>query len=259
MKTTLFYFSGTGNCLKLSRDLAKELKDANTVSIPDVINSDIKISSECIGIIFPVYCFGAPLIVTEFINKLKLDKEKYVFVIATYGGWAGSAIAQLEKQFKNKGIMLSAGYGFVMPGNYTPFYGAIPTDKQNKMFDKEINKIKKIVPLIKEKKVSKLEKNLPFIDFLVTRLFKKIIVPRLHNEDKGFWVDSRCNGCGVCVKVCPVNNIELRDGKPVWLHKCEQCFACLQWCPQEALQCGKNTPGRKRYRNPEVALQDFTE
>jgi ferredoxin len=237
--------------------LAKELPDTSIVSIPKVINSQIDVSGDCIGIIFPVYCFGVPLIVTRFIDKLKLDENKYVFTIATYGGWPGSAIAQIEKQFKAKGIKLSAGWKFVMPGNYTPLCGAIAQDKQDKMFAKEIQKVKNIAPLIKGRKASRLEKNFPLIDFLMTVLSTNLFIPCLNKEDRHFWVDSRCNGCGTCAKVCPVDNIEMSSGKPVWLHRCEQCFACLQWCPQEALQCGRKTASRKRYRNPQVTLQDF--
>ena len=45
--------------------------------------------------------------------------------------------------------------------------------------------------------------------------------------------------------------------RPAWLRHCEQCLACIQWCPQEAIQFGKKTPHYKRYHHPEVTLQDM--
>jgi Pyruvate/2-oxoacid:ferredoxin oxidoreductase delta subunit len=30
-------------------------------------------------------------------------------------------------------------------------------------------------------------------------------------------------------------NIKIADGKPLFLHKCEQCMACIQWCPKSAI------------------------
>jgi MinD superfamily P-loop ATPase len=57
--------------------------------------------------------------------------------------------------------------------------------------------------------------------------------------------------------VCQVENIEMKDGKPTWLHHCEQCLACLQWCPQEAIQVGRKTEGRKRYHHPEITASDL--
>jgi len=35
------------------------------------------------------------------------------------------------------------------------------------------------------------------------------------------------------VRVCPVNNIEMVDKKPVWQNRCESCLACINWCPKE--------------------------
>ncbi len=55
MKTTLFYFSGSGNSLKIAEDLGSKLEKAKVVSIPKVIKKKIDVSSDCIGIFFPVY------------------------------------------------------------------------------------------------------------------------------------------------------------------------------------------------------------
>ena len=75
--------------------------------------------------------------------------------------------------------------------------------------------------------------------------------------DKSFWVDEKCNACAICRSICPCGNIALEAGKPVWLHHCEQCLACIQWCPREAIQFGKKTPRYERYHHPEVTLQDM--
>ena len=55
------------------------------------------------------------------------------------------------------------------------------------------------------------------------------------------------------------HNIEMVNERPAWLHRCEQCFACLQWCPQEAIQYGKKTVKYPRYHHPEVTLKDMLE
>ena len=54
MKSTLFYFTGTGNCLKVARDLARELGDANIINIAKVMGEELDLSAERIGIIYPV-------------------------------------------------------------------------------------------------------------------------------------------------------------------------------------------------------------
>ncbi len=49
----------------------------------------------------------------------------------------------------------------------------------------------------------------------------------------------------------------MKEGRPCWLHRCEQCLACIQWCPREAIQYGKKTVRTPRYHNPEVTLKDM--
>ena len=75
--------------------------------------------------------------------------------------------------------------------------------------------------------------------------------------DKNFWTNKRCDGCGICLKVCPVNNIKMNEGKPEWLHKCEQCVACMQWCPQRSIQYNKATTYRERYHHPDVEVKEL--
>jgi Fe-S-cluster-containing hydrogenase component 2 len=64
-------------------------------------------------------------------------------------------------------------------------------------------------------------------------------------------------GAGFVPGFAPVGNIGIVDDWPIWQHRCEQCFACLQWCPQEAIQFGSNTANRKRYHHPNVRLADM--
>ncbi|MFC1703786.1 EFR1 family ferrodoxin [Candidatus Omnitrophota bacterium] len=258
MKTTLFYFSATGNSLRIARDLAVELGDAQVIAIPKAITEqEIIVDADRIGIVYPVYAWGMPSIVTRFIEKLKANSGAYIFAIANFGGMAGGALKQTADQLALKGIGLSAGFGIQMPGNYAPLYGAIPEERQKKMFQKEQEKIKHIAQVVKEGNVSRVETSFFLINLIFSNIIYKIFTSKLAMMDTSFWADENCNSCGICKKVCPVGNIEIVEGKPVWLHKCEQCVACLQWCPKEAIQFKKSTIGRKRYRHPTVTVDDF--
>lgn len=47
----------------------------------------------------------------------------------------------------------------------------------------------------------------------------------------------KCNGCGMCVSVCPhdVFAINERKAKILELDACMECGACAQNCPEEAI------------------------
>jgi flavodoxin/NAD-dependent dihydropyrimidine dehydrogenase PreA subunit len=257
MRTVIFYFTGTGNCLKVARDLAAELGEAEVVSIARAISEKKALTADCIGIIYPVYMFGMPLIIKRFIDQLAADKNNYIFAVATYGGLAGAALAQTAGQLKRRGLKLSAGFCVRMPGNYTPLYGAIPREKQDQLFEKEKQKIKEISVAVKDKKNKITGRGFFLVNMFFSGLLYNLCSSKIPFMDKDFWADEKCTRCGICAKVCPVNNIKLVDGKPSWLHKCEQCLACLHWCPVEAIQYAKATAGRKRYRHPQIKLEDM--
>ncbi len=79
----------------------------------------------------------------------------------------------------------------------------------------------------------------------------------VNTMDEKYYSDEKCNGCGICQKICPVDNIKLVNEKPEWQHKCQFCLACLHYCPQEAIQYGKNTLGRERYNHPNITVKEL--
>jgi len=47
----------------------------------------------------------------------------------------------------------------------------------------------------------------------------------------------KCDGCGICVNVCPAQAIFIQKGKAVIdPQKCVNCGICAQRCPQKAIQ-----------------------
>jgi flavodoxin/NAD-dependent dihydropyrimidine dehydrogenase PreA subunit len=256
-KKTIFYFSGTGNSLQVAKDIAALLGDTELVSIPSVIDNDeIKIEADCVGIVFPVYMWGLPLILDRFVKKIKKSKSTYLFATATYGGLLGNTLNQMDKLLRSSGAKLNAGFGINMPGNYIVMYGARPEKSQAKAFEKEKNKVKRIANIVKQKNDCGIEKSKIGIDrMLAPIMYKKIkSVPKMA---KMFYAKDNCNGCGTCQKICAAKNIKMENGKPTWGTKCEQCMACIQYCPKEAIEYGKKTIGRKRYRNPKVLLKEL--
>lgn len=47
--------------------------------------------------------------------------------------------------------------------------------------------------------------------------------------------ESKCDGCGACVDVCPVNAIKIEKKKAVLSNECVECGACVNKCPNGAI------------------------
>ena len=51
------------------------------------------------------------------------------------------------------------------------------------------------------------------------------------------WVDvDLCSGCKRCVRACPYDAVEMKEGKAQVQDRCTSCGACLQVCKEKALQ-----------------------
>jgi ferredoxin len=69
------------------------------------------------------------------------------------------------------------------------------------------------------------------------------------------YADEACTGCGLCERICPVGNIKLSDNHPQFASQCMLCLRCLHACPQEAIQIGKLTAGKFRWKGPRGDFQ----
>lgn len=262
MRTTIFYFTGTGNSMMVARDLAHELGDARIVSIARATREqDPEARDECVGFVFPLYYQGVPAIVQDFVKKLHLGDAKYVFGIVTNDG--GDAMSHLAGLLEKKGVLLSAGFQISLPYNYiiNNFGLDVTGDPwREEQFRQEKIKVKEIAGIIKARKQIGLEKKTP----LKWKLFANLPIlayarksSTLGKSAKNFRTDGHCNGCSRCRMICPVNNIEMVNGRPVWNDRCQQCLACIHWCTNGAIQYLNRTSDKKRYTNPYITFKDM--
>jgi len=256
MKTTLFYYTGTGNSLWSARILASALGGTELSAMARRQN-EVQTEADCIGLVFPVHMWGLPSPVIDFVQRLQPDPQKYYFALAVNAGQVSATLLQLAKLLSRRGIKLSSGFSLVLPSNYIPWGGPGPETEMNQRFSRVETKIKdRIVPLIQKQAIQPVDQGPLWQKILLTALYKMTFA-RIASMDKNFWVDEKCNSCTICARVCPAANIRLEQGKPQWQHHCEQCLACIQWCPQQAIQYGKKTPAYARYHHPAINVKDL--
>ena len=261
----IYWFSGTGNSLFLARRLA-EKTGAHLKPLASLLNAHtISSQAEAVGLVFPVYDFKAPAIINDFINRFEGLKEKYLFALCTYGISPLKCLSTLQNQLSNDGIALHAGFGIMMPHNSVGNTSFSNSDRDKALAEGE-KRVNEIARLINTRQTGPVETESLFSALLMRGLFLKVIKPviplLLHVAKNGweslaFQTNELCSGCATCSKVCPVHNITLDRDRPAWGDKCLSCFACLQWCPNEAIQLGTGKIKVAHYHHPDINISDM--
>ena len=258
MATTIYFFTGTGNSLSISKELCNSIKDCELNPISKIWNQENHVtSSEKVGFIFPLYYWGLPLIIKEFTQKVNFDNSSYIFAVVTAGGEVeGIPFIQLDQILKGKSKRLNASFFITMPSNYI-IGGDQGTEEEHR--EKLLN-AKKLIPDIAEIinksedhfEISTSERKAKTIEKMNAKFHS-----RVKESDKFFYADENCTGCGICENVCSLNNIVMKDSIPKWLHNCQQCLACINYCPENSIQYGDATLGKRRYHHPEINPEDL--
>ena len=253
----ILYFSGTGN----SRYAAKIIQSINGDEVVSINNLMKKESKETLKsekpfvFVCPTYAWRIPKVVEEFIRKTQFTGTKEVYFVLTCGAETGNAVSHVSKICKEKGFN-SKGFASVeMPDNYIVMYNTPGKEEVSKVMQSATKRITSLAENINDGKSFDEEKRALGANLksgIVNHVFYSVFV-----SAKGFYSTDKCISCGKCEKLCPLNNIQLIDGKPQWGENCTHCMACICGCPKEAIEYKNKTKGRNRYYISNCERQDF--
>jgi ferredoxin/flavodoxin len=250
----IFFFSGTGNSFDIALRMAEKLKSTTIVNIASIKKMPSLGNYKRIGFVFPVYGFTMPNIVAKFISQLPQNTDAYYFSIVTLGGFELGAKYRIYEAFNKKGITINYITQIYMPENYILF-SIVPGDSLIKKHLR--NSIKRIQKTSNE-----------ILDLRTLQPKKSIfyhLVENISREEtkkwplmaKEFIVNDNCIKCGKCIKICPVDNIKMLEGKIMFEEHCECCLACMHSCQKAAINYGIKTVGKERYINPNIKIEDL--
>lgn len=247
----IFYFSATGNSKQVAGRLQKKF-GTEIISIGDAVRRKRfeyePGIDEKLFFVIPVYFYGLPTVVNEFLDNLVLKgSSNKGCLILTYGGKPGAADKMFLKQMEGKNCTIKAVYGLKMPDNCVTLFNVPDKEKQTAVLEAAEKEIDKIAEFAEQDFAGGTRSG------FAAGLLTKAAYPfyNVFRKTDKFTVDDNCIGCGLCQMVCPSDTIKMEDGKPYWdQEKCSWCLGCINRCPVKAIQYGEKTRDRERYINP---------
>lgn len=256
----IFYFSGTGNSRWVAEKLAAQLNDSLLYNIETLITPATSPSlpaiaeGEMVGFVFPVYAWGLPKIVEEFLRngfpslfEKRVGKCPYVWTVMTCGDDMGYTDRLLHKALAKAGLSLNAAFSVQMPNTYVCLPGFTIDDEA--LAARKVAATEEILPTIAaditaRREVTRVVRGGAawLKTYLLRQLFNTFLV-----KDKPFRTSEACTACGLCARSCPLRDIAMKDERPQWGQtSCTGCLRCFHKCPQRAIDWGRQTQGKSQ-------------
>lgn len=238
----ILYFSPAGTTEVVAQRIARVLEREDQAYTLVDLTGDYKIQPEwrhaCLWLGSPVYCDHALPLIHDFIQKLPVPHFAYSVPFVTWGGvTSGLALPEMANDLNNKGYKV-LGAAKVLAQHSSLWFSAQPLGAHhpNEEDLKQLDQLVKLmVKKIQENKGEGL--NLAQLDYLSPALkedAQKKSLPKVKEQSPPRQVDpSRCKGCGICVDICPVKAITLKN-YPKISSACILCLQCVRHCPTKA-------------------------
>lgn len=246
----IFYYSATGNTRYAANYLAEKLHD-RAINLLEL--SEIPEIEDSVGLMFPIYCWGVPPVVSRFVGKLlpALGPDVYLWAACTCGDEAGVAMKKLDGRIRRaRGRGVDALWSVAMPNTYVllPGFDVDSPEVEEAKLEAAPGRLDEIAIPIERREGGIYDVHQGSMPALRSAIFP--LFERWGVSAKRWHVSDACIGCGSCARICPARNIRLEEGRPTWGNKCYSCCACFHCCPVKAISYADFTKGKSQYLCP---------
>ena len=244
------YFSGTGNSRFVAGVFGDEM-GADCYSIEDCVDfAGLIAAHDVIAFCYPVYMSRVPRIMREFVARhMDVLFGKQIVIFCTQLLLSGDGARAFAALFPKNHVQILYAEHFFMPNNVNNLaILPMPSAKTvKKCMARARLKMKKVCNNIRRGKVKRRGFN-PISRIL--GLPQGVFIHKTERlANNNLRINSDCNQCGLCVKICPMKNLMLaeNDGKITHNGNCTMCYRCLNQCPQKAINVLFKGKVKKQY------------
>ena len=250
----VFYFSGTGNSRFVAERIAKAIGArpaditgyAKNKEIPAFIDESLFV------FVCPSYMSATARSMTDFITLANFPQDAKAYFVVTCASSMGISPRVSMELCAGKGLKYMGAAQVVMPQNYIALFRTKDKIVNGRIISEALPVIDKIAETIRNGEELKSRKVSSF-EYKVTKWVRDIYYKDFMKTKK-FRVTDKCVSCRKCEKICPLSNITMKDNRPFWGTNCTHCMACINQCPKDAIEYGRGSVGKPRYKGPEANI-----
>ena len=210
------YLSGTGNtkhCIEKLMELLDQ--SAQAIPIEGKETANLLEQHDFVVLAYPIQFSNVPVIVRDFIkDHSDLWKGKTVLCLAT---------------------KVVGGLHVHMPDSVCDVKLLKKSVEKNREIIKAADrKIENCVGKMKQGKYPK--DGLYFYDRIAGLLCQRLwYYGKTKDYSDKLKINKACTGCGLCVSLCPMENLVIKNSKATAGSRCTMCYRCISSCPHQAI------------------------
>lgn len=246
----IIYFSGTGNSQYIAERFS-QIMGATCYSIEEAVDfNQIMTAAQTIVVCYPIYGSCVPRIMRDFVsdNQAAFAGKKLI-IFCTQLLFSGDGARVFTDLLAGVPVDIRYAEHFNMPNNICNFFlfPLAPPRRQQGYLNKADQKLRRASRNITAGVVKKRGFNLlsRYLGLWTQRVHFGTLEKKAERDVR---IAAACNGCGKCVRICPMKNLKITGKSVTQLNHCTLCYRCVNQCPQKAITVLVHTPVSKQYQ-----------